>query len=809
MRATHVICSAIVLLFAAAPGRMAFALWPYDPAVNLPVCIATNNQDHAAIVSDGAGGAIITWSDTRGGTESNIYAQHVVAEGGVDPAWPVDGVAICTAANNQVLPVIVSDGAGGAIIAWSDLRYGNYDVFAQRVLASGTVDWYPGGVAVCTASANQGNVTLVTDGVNGAIVIWSDYRALGPNPDAYCEHLLANGQLDSRWPADGLGVCTLPQSQKNPVGVSDGAGGAIIAWQDTRDNPASSIYGEHVLEGGTVDPAWPAAGLAIGSSSLSQTNPTVVPDGAGGAIVAWIDGRNGNQDIYAQHALATGTVDPVWPPEGRAVCAAVGDQSIPVAVTDGRGGVILAWIDFRNGSVPDIYAHHVQAAGVMDSAWPSNGLAVCTAAGSQLASTMVADGAGGAIVSWEDNRSGVYDIYAQHVRGDGTADPAWPADGHPLGTAVGDQLNPVVTSDAAGGAIVAWKDSRTGTGDIYAQRISASGKLGQAEPTITGVRDFPGDQGGKVRITWTASYLDSKLEISAYGIWHRVSQEAALTAEREGARLIRGKASDADARPGLYRASAGLYWEGVGSILARGYSSYTFVAPTFQDSTASANPYSVFMVDAHAVSVAEFWDSNPDSGYSVDNLAPAMPIALIGTYDNGGTHLRWRANNEADLVGYRLYRGASADFVPGSGNLLAAPLDTACTDPELPGYYKLSAVDEHGNESPFAFLAPGNVAKADADAVPRVLTLASPAPNPVREGAVFRFSLPEKQAVILAIFDSRGRRLRVLVHEELPAGEHEVRWDGLDAQGHMAASGIYFVRLDAARALVRRVAILR
>jgi len=45
--------------------------------------------------------------------------------------------------------------------------------------------------------------------------------------------------------------------------------------------------------------------------------------------------------------------------------------------------------------------------------WTTDGVALCMAAGSQLAPTIVADGAGGAIVTWEDIRSlSTYDIYA-------------------------------------------------------------------------------------------------------------------------------------------------------------------------------------------------------------------------------------------------------------------------------------------------------------------------------------------------------------------------------------------------------------
>jgi hypothetical protein len=70
------------------------------------------------------GGAIVTWEDFRSGTSNgDIYAQRVNLAGG--PQWTTDGVALCTAANNQYNPTIASDGAGGAIVTWSDGRSGS------------------------------------------------------------------------------------------------------------------------------------------------------------------------------------------------------------------------------------------------------------------------------------------------------------------------------------------------------------------------------------------------------------------------------------------------------------------------------------------------------------------------------------------------------------------------------------------------------------------------------------------------------------------------------------------------------------
>src|SRR5687767_14318115 len=93
-----------------------FAQWSTNTAVNNAICNAADLQDIPLITTDGAGGAIITWYDMRNGTDFNIYAQRIDAAGVVQ--WTTDGEVICNAALAQTQPQIVSDGAGGAIISW-------------------------------------------------------------------------------------------------------------------------------------------------------------------------------------------------------------------------------------------------------------------------------------------------------------------------------------------------------------------------------------------------------------------------------------------------------------------------------------------------------------------------------------------------------------------------------------------------------------------------------------------------------------------------------------------------------------------
>jgi hypothetical protein len=174
--------------------------------------------------------------------------------------------------------------------------------------------------------------------------------------------------------------------------------------------------------------------------------------------------------------------------DGRALCTAIGNQSLPAIVEDGAHGAVVCWQDARGGASTDIYAQHVLANGAVDPQWPGDGRALCTAANAQSSVAIAKDGAGGAIASWADFRANASesDIYAQHVEGNGLVDPLWPTDGSAVCTVAGVQTGTRLMADGAGGAIITWTDVRTGSqnGDIYAGRVRANGQLGG---TVVGV----------------------------------------------------------------------------------------------------------------------------------------------------------------------------------------------------------------------------------------------------------------------------------------------------------------------------------
>jgi hypothetical protein len=261
-----------------------------------------------------------------------------------------------------------------------------------------------------------------------------------------------------------------------------------------------------------------------------------------------------------------------------------------------------------------------------------------------------------------------------------------------------------------------------------------------------------------------------------------------------------------NARP----ASSGFAWEYLATQNANASPTYSYVAPTAADSINGHNPYTVFMVEAHAAASGAFWSSAPDSGYSVDNLAPATPAPFLGSYAAGTTTMSWGPNGESDLAGYRLYRGTGVGFTIGPGNLVTPLTSTAYADPAGEPYiYKLTAVDVHGNESAPATLVPAG-ALAVGDDAPATLAFVLDGANPTRSGASLRFELPARADVRVTILDAQGRRIRSLVDAAYAPGRYTARWDGADASGARVADGLYFARLSAgARELNLKIVLAR
>jgi hypothetical protein len=773
----------------------------------VPICVqAGTQQGFLAVVPDDAGGAIAIWQDRRAGTY-DLYAQRVDAQG--NPLWTTNGVLVNNFAADQTDISAVADGEHGVFLCWQDARFGPTDIYAQRLNSAGTRLWTASGVVVSAASGDQQVPQMIADGQGGVIITWMDYRN-GATADIYAQRLNSSGT--AQWRAQGALVCSLTTTnQILPFLASDMAGGAIIVWDDYRNGANYDVYAQRILAGGTS--SWTANGVAVCSASGDQLSPRIASDGANGAYVAWSDTRGASNDIYAQRISGSGSA--LWTANGIVVSDATGLQQSVRVVGEGRDGAFLAWDDTRNGSSnDDTYAQHLTEAGT--ALWADDGIPVCTATGQQWLSGMAGDGLGGLILFWDDTRvsSAERDVYTQRL--DAAGSPQWGTNGVCVAGGPEMQASARPVADGTGGAIVFYLDrlSDPGTGDVYAKYVERFGHLGDPAPTITRVADVPNDQGGWVQVEWTASCLDTfpGLSVAQYTVWRRVPNPApSLVTKFWPAGSFAVRPTDGRLCRTSVEGAQAVYWEQVGTQAARTLPGYSYVTATTSDSLPGSNPYTSFMVMAEEYGGIPFWMSAADSGYSMDNLAPPTPAPFTGTYASGTSYLQWGQSPASDFAEFRLYRGHESGFVPGAGNLVAAQASAGYVDAAGgPYFYKLCAVDLHGNVSGYAFLQPNGTTDVPGVVLPRELGLSAPAPNPLRVSTTMHLALPRDAHVSLAVFDQQGRRVRTLIEGSQPAGERAIVWDGCDDGGRLAPAGLYFVRLQCeGRSFTRRAAAVR
>ena len=232
----------------------------------------------------------------------------------------------------QLSPQIISDGVGNFIVVWvqspgTSYHVGDTDIYAQKINPEGKSLWADGkGVPVCTAAGSQGHPQVTSDGSGGCIVVWHDTRNR-PNRDAYAQRLSSEGKI--LWETDGVLVGEIPGVDKSSVEAGsydvqvagDSDGGAIVVW---------------------------------------QVSPT-------SATTGWFKGGK----IYAQKLSSAG--ERLWPEAVRVYeNPSLKSQAYSSVVGDSAGGIIISSIVGR-GDWPDlVYAQRIDPSG--NRLWGDKGI---------------------------------------------------------------------------------------------------------------------------------------------------------------------------------------------------------------------------------------------------------------------------------------------------------------------------------------------------------------------------------------------------------------------------------------------------
>lgn len=366
-----------------------------------------------------------------------LLAAALIVPVPLEAQWAPGGVPVCGPCSASDRPLLAGDDAGGVFALWRQSAGGQTDVYLQRITADGEVSpgWPDTGIALSTNPRNDAPQGLLLDGAGGVWALWQESNTV-TGTDLWMQRVRGDGSLVPGWPASGVPVVRAPRNQVQAAIVADGAGGAYVAWEDGRYELTLSrdVYAQHLLADGAVAPGWMEDGLPVCTIEAFAGSPVLLANGVEGTLVGWIDNRRGVVDIFAQRLLADGSIAPGWESDGRLL---VPEQHQPKVALDGAGGFYLATAtphSLTNGD-KDFFLHRFAFDGTPAPGWPAGGVTVCEGADDpnlfddRYDLQVEPDGFGGLFLSWYDYRSGSSDIYAARFRSDGTRAQGWAENG--------------------------------------------------------------------------------------------------------------------------------------------------------------------------------------------------------------------------------------------------------------------------------------------------------------------------------------------------------------------------------------------
>lgn len=537
--------------------------------------------------------------------------------------------------------------------------------------------------------------------------------------------------------------------------------------------------------------------------------------------------------IFWELCLAQWSTDPA---ENTPICTAPNNQYNPHIVVDEKGNAIIVWDDISNpGGLSHIYAQRLNRYGY--KMWNERGVPVCTAREYKKIADVVSDGQGGAIVVWLDYKNWFYpelieetDIYAQRIDSSGVLH--WNAEGVPVCTAEKNQYDPKVVSNNKGGAFFVWDDHRSGWGGVYIQIISEKGErildFNGKKANIENVYQprpnaISNDKQGMIftygnraqRINYDGMFLwpiDS-IKCNQKGLFNK----QIITDSHEGIMLVGlSILNQNDFYIAAQRVNClgRLLWTDFGifisndaeqnsrpEIISDGHSGATIAWLSFKSTLDNTNLFfsridssgRVLWVKSKNGLVLN-WSINQRrhlvgdmKGSAVVKFEIARSDTLRYQYvqkiDQNG-NFSWRDNG----IIYSYFNTKIAERI--SGDMAADGFGGAIIVWDQSQDIYAQQVNSDGNLG--EVMTAMTITKSEEKIKPFEL---HNYPNPFNSKTQIIYQIPEGGEISLKIYNLNGQIVKTLIDQKQKEGQYEIIWNGMDDNDHPVASGIYIAKL--------------
>jgi len=298
-------------------------------------------------------------------------------------------------------------------------------------------------------------------------------------------------------------------------------------------------------------------------------------------------------------------------------------------------------------------------------------------------------------------------------------------------------------------------------------------------PHMMNLHDVANDQGRQMRAVWDAGMPGDWGYFTQFSIWRKVNNTPIEL------------------------------WDYIETVPWHGMDPYAAVVPTLGDSSMHGMHMSTFMVTAHTEDVAFWLDSEPMSGYSIDNLHPEAPMSVSFSTNPGAVSLTWSGPADEDFSYFNIYR---QDILTNDPAMVFTTTDSFYVDQELSDVgayeYWVTAVDMSGLESEASGVVSAVLSSEDELGMPTEFALKQNYPNPFNPSTQIQYSLPSESRVVISIYDLTGRKVRTLVNEVQSAGHRSVMWNATNEIGRQVSAGMYIYSIQAGDFIQNRKMVL-
>ena len=403
-----------------------------------------------------SGSMIFVWSDTRYGSR-NVFAQKVDSSGVL--LWGSQGSAVTNLPGRQEDPVAITDGDGGAFIAWVDYRFDDEgDIFIQHIDNQGNRMMDDNGEALARVDGRHLTINMCTDSLGGVFVAWQDKRNF-LDDDIFGTHVSSNYEIIA--PSSGVSIIQMNGNQGAKSLEYAGNNQATIIWSDTRSGSGNDIYCQKINM--NMEKIFSDGGLEVSATSDLETTPRTTFMKNDTSFVIWQSGTE-STDIYYNLLTSDGLVFS----EHLQLCSFNSSKANPRIKRNQLGEVFIQWIDYRNDpTAGNHYYQRVSHGG--NISWDQNGIQL-DASGDDHHARFSPGGNRELFVYWGKGTFPNVDIMYQGIQSDGSLllDNA-----EFVSNVSGYQSMPNTLFDNNNGSFVVFADQSNGSIDLRVQRMNS------------------------------------------------------------------------------------------------------------------------------------------------------------------------------------------------------------------------------------------------------------------------------------------------------------------------------------------------